>query len=181
MLWRPRRQTCETNISKRQMRMSETEHDLPADSSTGCSSNNSSLHTPEETLCTISSRNNTSSLEQTLGTSNLGIGRATSGLQQSLDDIERGSGSSGDTTSKTSSGTVSQRVVAVAAVHEFCNGFVSCELEGGKGDGHGEGGGVRDVKGAEALVAEDGACALGEGCVDTSVYLHALLDDCESR
>jgi hypothetical protein len=161
--------------------MSGTEQDLPADGSARCSSNNSSLHTPEETLCTISSCNNTSSLNQALGTSNLSIGRATSGLQQSLDDIERGSGSSCDTTSKTSSCAVSQWVVAVAAVHEFCNGFVGGELEGGKGDGHGEGGGVRDVEGAETLVAEDGACALGEGCVDTSVYLHALLDDCESR
>lgn len=73
---------------------------------------------------------------------------------------------------------MSQRVVAVAAVHEFCNGFVCGKLEGGEGDGHGEGGGVRDVEGAEALVAEDGACALGERCVDTSVYLHALLNDC---
>lgn len=122
--------------------MSETERDLPANSSAGGSSDDSSLHTPEETLCTISSRNNTSSLEQALGTSDLGIGGATSGLQQSLDDIQRGGGSSGDTSSKTSSSTMSQWVVAVAAMHEFCNGFVSGKLKGGKGNGHGEGGGV---------------------------------------
>lgn len=142
--------------------MSKAEQNIPADSSAGCSSDNSSLHTPEEALCTISSPDNTSSIEQTLGTSDLGISRATSGLQQGLDDIKRSGSGSGDTTSETTSSAVGQRVVARAAVHEFRDGLVGGKLKSGKGNSHGESGGVRDVEGADALVAEDGACALGD-------------------
>ena len=94
---------------------------IPADSGTRCSSDNSGLHAPEETLCAISSRNDTGSVKQALGISDLGIGRASSSLQQSLNNIEGSCGSGGDTTGETSSSTVSQGVVARAAVHEFCD------------------------------------------------------------
>lgn len=135
---------------------------LPADSSAGCSSDDSSLHTSEEALRTIPSPDDTSSIEQTLGASDLGISGATSGLQQGLDNIERGGSGSSDTTSKTTSGAVGQGVVARAAVHEFRDRLVGSELESGKGNGHGESGGVRNVEGADTLVTEDGACALGD-------------------
>lgn len=52
-------------------------------------------------------------------------------------------------------------------------------MEGGEGDGHGEGGGVGDVEGAEAFVAEDVAGAFADGAVGGAVDLHALFDDVE--
>lgn len=62
---------------------------------------------------------------------------------------------------------------------EFREGFVGRELQCRERDRHGEGGRVGDVKGAQALSAEDFARAVDEGGVSGAVHLHALFDDVE--
>lgn len=87
-------------------------------------------------------------------------------MKQCLDDIKRSCCCSGKTTSETTSGAVSERVVARSSVHDFGYRFVGGKLESGKGNGHGEGGGVGDVEGTETFIAEDGAGTLRDGAVD---------------
>lgn len=52
-------------------------------------------------------------------------------------------------------------------------------MQRGEGDGHGEGGGVGDIEGFEALIPPDGARAVADRSVGGAVELHALLDDIE--
>ena len=68
-------------------------------------------------------------------------------------------------------------VVGFGGVHYFGEGLVGHELEGGEGDGHGEGGGVGDVEGGDAFIPEDLTGAGGDGRIGAAVDLHALFDD----
>ena len=64
-----------------------------------------------------------------------------------------------------------------------CQGFLErliCgELKRGERYGHGEGGRIGDVEGAQYLAPEDVARALGDGAVGGAMELHALFDDVE--
>lgn len=72
-----------------------------------------------------------------------------------------------------------ERVVVFARVQHGRDGLVGEELEGGEGDGHGEGRRVGDVEGAKTFVLVDVTGAVDHGSVHLArvLDLHALLDD----
>lgn len=70
-------------------------------------------------------------------------------------------------------------IVCSRGVENLAQVLVGCELDRLEGDGHGEGGWVGDVEGAEALGLVDFDEAIHNAGVDRSVDLHSLLDHVE--
>lgn len=105
------------------------------------------------------------------------VSRSATSLQQSLDDVQRSSQGSCESSSKSTRDTVSRRVVSLAGVEKLAQGVVRCELNRGERDGHREGCRVRDVEGLESLAFVDSSGAVTDRLVGRSVNLHTLLHD----
>lgn len=152
----------------------------PADGSRWHGRDDSWLDTLEESASTLARIQQLAALDETGHVPQLRIRCTSTGLQHRLNDVhwcgQRGCETSGNTTCH----AVSDRVVLLLWVHDGGEGLVGEELQGVEWDGHGEGGWVGDVEGAETLVAEDGLGAGGHVWVESlgALDLHALLDDC---
>ena len=153
----------------------------PANRSAGRGRDHSRGHPAEKTSKSFSSPDDSRSGEKAVRVSDLEIGGCTSSLKKRFYYIERCGSRGGDTARETAGGAVRKWVVFQFSppLHDFGERFVGGELERGERDGHGESGGIRDIKCSQAFVAPDGGRAFEEGPGGGAVDLHALLDDIE--
>ena len=151
----------------------------PADSGRWHGSDNSWLDTLEETLCSLSGVKELGTLNKATDVSQSGIRRGASGLEHGLDNVHRSGESSGETSSNSSGGAVSDWVVVLLWVHDGGDGLVGQELETVEWNSHGEGGWVGDVEGTETLGLVDVLRTCCHGWVEFlgALNLHTLLDD----
>jgi len=76
---------------------------------------------------------------------------------------------------------MAKRIVSPGGVENLGQAFVRRKLNRGKRNSHGQGRGVRDIKGAKAFVAVDRTSTIGNGLMGGAMHLHALFDDyCKS-
>lgn len=153
----------------------------PANRGTGSRSDDSGVHASEETPRALPPVDDSSGVPQTAGVADLRVCACSSGLEESLHDVEGSGGGRGDTSGETTGGAVRERVVAgsSAALHDFGEGLVGGELQCRERHGHGQGGGVGSVEGTQALGLVDGARAFPDVAESRAVDLHTLLDNVE--
>lgn len=153
----------------------------PANRRAGGGRHDARVHPPEEPGRALPPPYYPRSTEQASRRPDLRVARVAPRLQQRFDDVQRRRRRGRETARQSARRAVRQGIVAglSSSLHDFREGLVCGELEGGEGNRHGEGGRVGDVEGAEAFVAEDGARAVGDGAVGGTVDLHALFDDVE--
>ena len=72
---------------------------------------------------------------------------------------------------------MTKRIVSPGGVENLGQAFVRGKLNRGKWNSHGQGRGVRDIKGAEAFIAVDRTSTIGNRFIGRAVHLHALFDD----
>lgn len=118
-----------------------------------------------------------SGVPQALGRSHFLALRKASGLEQGLDNVERGGDTSGESTGQTTCNAMGEGVVILLGVHHLRDRLVGNELGGREGHGHAKCGRVGDVEGLETFGAVEGLGALCQGLVDGAVNLHTLLHD----
>lgn len=152
----------------------------PANRRTGHGRNNTRSQSTQETGPSELALNDSSSIEQPSRSANFLVRGQASSLQKCLDHVEWCRNCSCHGTSKTSRNTMGEWIILLRWVHNFRYWLVSDKLSGGKGDGHAEGGRVRDVESLEAFHSIDCSGTLRKRLVDGTVDLHALFDDCSN-
>ncbi len=120
-------------------------------------------------------------MPEAVGLPNFRVDGGAARLQQSLDDVERRRDACGKGAGQAAGGAVREHVVLPRRIEHARYGLVGGELHGGKRDGHGQSGGIGDVKGRKPLLAVDGLCASEDGGINGAMHLHALLDDYGGR
>lgn len=155
-----------------------TQKDLPANSRTRHRRDNPRSSTTQEPAPAELPLDDRRGVDQSLGRPDLLVCRQASGLQERLDHVQRCGDTGRKGTGQTTGDAVGERIVVLPGVHDLGERFVCDELCGGEGNGHAEGGGIRDVKGLESFRAVDRPGTLPDALVDGAVNLHALLDHC---
>lgn len=148
----------------------------PADGRTRHGRDNTRASTTQEPTPSELALDDRRRVDQTFSGAHLLVGSQATGLQQGLDDVQRGGDSGGEGTGQTTGDAVGERVVVLPRVHDLGQRLVGDELRRCEGDRHAQRRGIRDVKGLQAFCAVHRPGTLPDGFVNRAMNLHALLD-----